>query len=241
MCPAEEPGSCSALTGLNSSSTGWRSTARKVESLDARVPRILRQGHYAWVAATRSSRPPSARRCASMSRAGAQCWCGRAAGLSSDHVAPAECRSPPCIRRAPLPQSQAGQQRRPCRKSLPGWTIGGRDAGDCRIVTALRESLNCLGRCGRRRGERERVAVKRRELWGEHRAQAFPDGRSEGFRPPGGASASLRAMRSVPRVLMPSGSSTKAPADLPVSCAMLRSGSGSSSARLVRRRGLGSR
>jgi hypothetical protein len=34
--------------------------------------------------------------------------------------------------------------------------------------------------------ERERVAMKRRELGGEHRAETFPDGRSEGFRPPGG-------------------------------------------------------
>jgi len=48
--------------------------------------------------------------------------------------------------------------------------------------------------------ERERVAVKRREPGGEHRAETFPDDSSEGFRPPGGASASLRAIRSVPRV-----------------------------------------
>ena len=49
------------------------------------------------------------------------------------------------------------------------------------------------------------------------------------------ASASLRAMRSVPRVfvrVMPWESSTNAAAHLPVSCAMLRSGSGSASARL---------
>ena len=84
-----------------------------------------------------------------------------------------------------------------------------------------------------RRGEASRPGGGERER--EHRAQKFPDSRCEGFRPPGSASASLRAMRSVPRVLvwgMPLGSSTNAPARLSVGCAMLRSGSGSASARL---------
>ncbi len=35
---------------------------------------------------------------------------------------------------------------------LPPWTTAGRDAGDSRILTALRERLNCLRRCRRQRG-----------------------------------------------------------------------------------------
>jgi hypothetical protein len=55
-----------------------------------------------------------------------------------------------------------------------------------------------------------------------------------GCDPPGSASASLRAVRSVPSVLVrvtPSGSSANAEAQLAVSCAIPRRGSGSPSAR----------
>ena len=38
-----------------------------------------------------------------------------------------------------------------CQSPSRGWTTAGRDAGDCRILTAMRGWLNCLGRCGRQR------------------------------------------------------------------------------------------
>ena len=46
------------------------------------------------------------------------------------------------------------RERQPARR-LPWciqWTTAGRDAGDCRILTAMRGWLNCLRRCRRQRG-----------------------------------------------------------------------------------------